>query len=535
MDAPPPVDSVRPGAWAPLRVPTFRALWLAILAANIGTWVNDVAAAWLMTELTQAPLMIAAVQSASTMPVVVLALIAGTLADIVDRRRLLIAMQLWMMAIAVVLAVLAWSHALAAWSLLALTFALGTGAALAMPAQAATTQELVPRALVAPAVALSSVGMNIARSLGPALGGLIVAIAGVAAAFAVNAVSFLGVVLVLVRWRRRADHDARAPSESFVGAFRAGLRFAWHAPAFRAVILRAASFFLFASALTALLPLVVRRTLQGGAGTYGVLLGCVGVGALVGAACLPWVRARMSSDRLIVAGALGYAACMAAAAQVASLVPACAVLLLAGMAWIAVLSSFQVAAQLSVPTWVRARALSLYIMTFAAGMAGGSLAWGALAQWDSVPTALRVAAVGTVVASLLSSRYRIGDVANLDLAPSGHWPQPVVVASLEGDRGPVLVTIEYRVRPDALARFHALASTLGVARRRDGALQWAVLEDVARPGTWLESFVLASWSEHLRQHQRVTGEERRLQDTLGATLELGSAPVVRHFVGDLHA
>jgi hypothetical protein len=382
---------------------------------------------------------------------------------------------------------------------------------------------------------LSSVGMNIARSVGPALGGLIVAAAGVAAAFALNALSFLGVVFVLWRWRRVPDEADAAPRESFVGAFRAGLRFAWHAPAFRAVIVRAACFFLFASALTALLPLVVRRTLQGGAGTFGLLLGCVGVGALIGASLLPRVRARVDADRLIVFGAIGYAVCIDAVAQVERVVPACIVLSFAGMAWIAVLSTFQAAAQLSVPAWVRARALSLYIMTFAAGTAAGSLAWGSVAQWGSIDLALRIAAAGTIVASLWAGRYRIGDVARLDLAASGHWPQPVSVGALEGDRGPVLVTVEYQVRDDALAHFRALATTLGVARRRDGALHWAVLEDIARPGTWLESFVLASWSEHLRQHHRVTGEERRLQDAIAATLEAGTTPQVRHFVGDKHA
>ncbi|MCC8363703.1 MFS transporter [Lysobacter sp. A6] len=531
MDAPQPRADATPGAWAPLGVPAFRSLWLAIVIGNIGTWVNDVAAAWLMTELTDAPLMIAAVQSATSLPMVVLALVAGTLADLVDRRRLLIVMQLWMMAVATALAVLAWLGQLHAWSLLALTFAIGAGAALAMPAQSAVTQELVPRPLVAPAIALSSVGMNIARSIGPALGGTIVAVAGVAAAFAINAISFLGTVFVLLRWKRTpAAAAGHAPPENFIGAFRAGLRFAWHAPAFRSVIVRAACFFVFASALTALLPLVVRRTLQGGAGTFGLLLGCIGVGALFGAALLPRVRARWGADRLIVGGAVGYAVCIALVAQVTAVWPACIVMLAAGMTWIAVLSSFQAAAQLSVPAWVRARALSLYIMTFAGGMALGSLAWGSVAQFASVPMALRIAALGTIVASLWAGRYRIGDVAHLDLAPSGHWPQPIMAAVLEGDRGPVLVTVEYAVAPGENARFHALMAALGESRRRDGALQWSVLEDVAQPGTWLESFIVGSWSEHLRQHQRVTGEERRLQAGIAEALVPGAAPVVRHFL-----
>jgi predicted MFS family arabinose efflux permease len=523
-------DTAAAGTWSPLRVPMFRAMWLAILASNIGTWMHDVAAAWMMAEATDSALMVAAVQSATTLPVVLLALFAGALADSVDRRRYLMLTQAWMLLVAATLAALAWSNLLGPWTLLALTFALGCGAAMAMPAQAATTSELVPRALLPPAVALASISMNIARSIGPALGGVVVARAGASWAFALNAVSFLCVVIVLWRWRRTPD-ASRLPRETLRAALRSGLRYAAHAQAFRAVLFKAASFFAFASALPALLPTFVRHTLHAEAGLYGVLLACIGVGALAGALLLPRLRAQIERDRLVLLAALGQAACIGAVAITTNTYILCGVMLLNGATWITVLSSFQIAAQTSVPGWVRARALSLYIVVFALGMGAGSLVWGVLAQQAGVSTALLVAAVMTAVAALWAHRFKLGLAEALDLAPSAHWPQPIVAAEPAGERGPVLVTIEYRVAADWRAEFDALMPELGRSRRRDGAVQWGVLEDVAQPDLMLEYFFVASWLDHLRQHDRVTGEERRLQDRVRALLVPGQAPQVRHFAG----
>lgn len=524
------VNSSTPGAWAPLAVPAFRAMWLAILGSTIGTWVHDVAAAWTMAEATDSPLMVAAVQSATTLPVVMLALLAGALADIVDRRRYLLWTQAWMLAVASVIASLAWVGLLTPWALLGLTFALGCGAAMAMPAQAAITAELVSKPLLPPAVALSSISMNIARSIGPAFGGFIVAQWGPPWAFAINALSFVGMLVVLGRWRRVSD-ASRLPRERVVGAMRAGLRYAWHAKVFRAVLAKAASFFFFASALPALLPILVRRDLGANAGTYGLLLGCIGIGALAGAVLLPRLRSRMDRDRMVLIACVVQAACIAATAALANVAMLAAVMLINGASWITVLSSFQIAAQTSVPGWVRARALSLYIMIFALGMGAGSLGWGALAQGIGLRNALFVAAVATFIAAIGATRFRLGAVESLDLTPSAHWPQPVVVAEPVGERGPVLITIEYRVADVRRDEFLGLIGALGRSRRRDGAMQWGVFEDVAEPGMHLEYFVVASWLDHLRQHDRVTGDERRLQDRIRQLLVEGYEPVVRHFVG----
>jgi len=519
------------GPWSPLQQPTFRALWLAILVGNIGTWIHDVAAAWVMAETTGSPLMVAAVQSATTLPVVLLAIVAGTLADIVDRRRYLIIAQLWMLLVASTLAVLAHLDMLRPWTLVALTFALGIGAAMAMPAQQATTPELVPRPMLGPAVALGSLSMNIARSIGPALGGLIVAQAGIAWAFAVNALSFLGVVVVLWRWRRSPASSA-LPPETFGAALRAGLRYAGQASVLQSVLVKAACFFVFASALTALLPIVVKQELGASAGTYGLLLGCIGIGAIAGAMLLPALRTRFDPDAMVLAATGVYAGCMVALALLRNIPALYVVSLLNGFAWITVLSSLQIAAQTSVPAWVRARALSLYIVVFSAGMAVGSLGWGLVAQAYGTPTALIVSAAGTVIAALASWRFRLGEAARVNVTPSGHWPQPVVAGDVGGDRGPVLVTVEYRVDIARREEFLARTQPLGHARRRNGAVQWGVAEDSTQPGTYLEYFVDCSWHEHLRQHERVTEDERALQDAIKALLEDPThAPVVRHFIG----
>ncbi|MEL1264025.1 MFS transporter [Pseudoxanthomonas putridarboris] len=528
MNTPPTTTA---GPWSPLKQPTFRALWLAILVGNIGTWIHDVAAAWVMAETTGSPFMVAAVQSATTLPVVLLAIVAGTLADIVDRRRYLIVAQLWMLLVASTLAVLAHLDMLGPWTLVALTFALGIGAAMAMPAQQATTPELVPRPMLGPAVALGSLSMNIARSIGPALGGLIVAQAGIAWAFAVNAVSFFGVVVVLWRWRRTPTSSV-LPPETFGVALRAGLRYATQATVLQAVLVKAACFFVFASALTALLPIVVKQELGASAGTYGLLLGCIGIGAISGAMLLPKLRDRFDPDAMVLAATVVYAACMLALALLRNIPTLYAVSLLNGFAWITVLSSLQIAAQTSVPAWVRARALSLYIVVFSAGMAVGSLGWGALAQQYGTPTALLAAAAGTVLAALASLRFRLGEAARVNVTPSGHWPQPVATEDIGGDRGPVLVTVEYRMAMAQREEFLRRMQPLGHARRRNGAVQWGVAEDSTRPGTYLEYFVDSSWHQHLRQHERVTEDERALQDAIKALLaDPKDEPLVRHFIG----
>lgn len=523
-------EGAAPGAWSPLKIGLFRAMWLAILGSNVGTWINDVAAAWVMAERTGSPLMVALVQSATTVPVVLLALVAGTLADIVDRRRYLLFTQGWMLLVAATLATLTGLSMLTPGLLVALTFAMGCGAAMAMPAQAAIVSELVPRPMLASAVALNSIGINIARSLGPAIGGLIVAQLGPSWAFGLNALSFAAMLIVLTRW----TPDAMAstlPPEGFGAGLRAGLRYALRAGRLQAVLVKSAGFFFFASAVTALLPLVVRGEMHGGAGLYGILLGCIGIGAVTGALVLPTLRARMDRDLLVLLATLACALSLFGLAWLRHMALLPVAMLVNGFAWITVLSSLQIAAQTAVPPWVRARALSLYIMVFSLGMAAGGLSWGSIAQRTSIPLALTIASVGAVIAGLLVWRVRIAGSEELDLRPAGYWPAPELAVPVSHDRGPVLVTVEYRIADADRAAFHVLMGELGRTRRRDGAVLWGVAEDVATPGIHLEYFVTSSWVEHLRQHERVTAEDRDHQQKVRALHRGEHAPIVRHFVG----
>lgn len=523
-------EGAAPGAWSPLKIGLFRAMWLAILGSNVGTWINDVAAAWVMAERTGSPLMVALVQSATTVPVVLLALVAGTLADIVDRRRYLLFTQGWMLLVAATLATLTGLSMLTPGLLVALTFAMGCGAAMAMPAQAAIVSELVPRPMLASAVALNSIGINIARSLGPAIGGLIVAQLGPSWAFGLNAVSFAAMLIVLTRWK--PDPMASTlPPEGFGAGLRAGLRYALRAGRLQAVLVKSAGFFFFASAVTALLPLVVRGEMHGGAGLYGILLGCIGIGAVTGALVLPTLRARMDRDLLVLLATLACALSLFGLAWLRHMALLPVAMLVNGFAWITVLSSLQIAAQTAVPPWVRARALSLYIMVFSLGMAAGGLSWGSIAQRTSIPLALTIASVGAVIAGLLVWRVRIAGSEELDLRPAGYWPAPELAVPVSHDRGPVLVTVEYRIADADRAAFHVLMGELGRTRRRDGAVLWGVAEDVATPGIHLEYFVTSSWVEHLRQHERVTAEDRDHQQKVRALHRGEHAPIVRHFVG----
>jgi MFS family permease len=513
-----------------LRTSAFRWFWFAVLISNIGTWIDATAAAWVMGELAPSPLMVSLVQAATSLPMVLLALPAGSLADIVDRRRFLIAMQIWMLIAALLLAIAAFTATLTAPALLWLTLLLNIGAALALPAMAATTPELVPREQLASAVALNSLGINIARAIGPALGGWILVQLGAGWAFAINAATFLAVIAVFVVWRR-APAASRLPPENFVGALQAGVRYAALAPAFRAVLIRALAFFLFASAAMGLLPSLIRFDLRLSANVYGVAMTAMGLGAIAGALLLPLARARISRSRLVFAATMIFAAAMVALALSQRPLQVYLALATIGIAWIAVLASLQVAAQTAVAGWVRARALAIYLTAYSTGMLVGSVVWGWLAGHIGVSLTLQVAAAGLALAGLLTTRFDIDEADQLQLMPSAHWPAPHVADPIPDERGPVLVTIEYRVRAEARGEFLRLVERLGTERRRDGALSWGVFEDVAEANRFTETMTVGSWLEHLRQHERVTEDARQLQQAIRTLLLAGSEPLVRHLIG----
>ncbi len=522
-------DAPSSSALSPLRQPLFRAVWLAAVVSNVGTWMHDTSAAWLMTSLSPSPLMVALMQTAMSLPFFLLALPAGALADVVDRRRVLLGTQGWMLAAAAALGVLALSGRTTPWSLLGLTFALGLGAAMNAPAWQAITPELVPREDLAPAVALNGVAVNVARAVGPALGGLLVAAIGPGGVFLLNAASFVGVIAVLAAWRRPAP-DGGLPAERVVGAILAGVRYVRHAAPVRTVLVRTAAFVLSASGIWALLPLVARRRLGLGAVGYGLLLGCLGAGAIVGAAVLPRLRRRLGVERLLVGATLLFAGA-SATLGVGRAVPAAALALIAaGLAWMSTMSTLLVAAQRAVPGWVRARALAVTFLVIQGGLAVGSLLWGALAAHAGIPAALVGAAAGLVLGLAAAPRHRVAGIDALDLTPAARRPLPDAVGVADPDEGPVLVIVEYRIDPARAADYTRAMHELARLRRRDGAVEWGLFRDAADPGRYLETFLVDSWAEHLRQHERVTAVDRAVQDR-AAAFHLGPGrPLVTHLI-----
>ena len=516
-------------AWSPLKISTFRMLWIATLVSNIGTWMHDIGASWLMTSLSPSPVMVALIQTATTLPVFLLAMPAGALSDIVDRRHFLIWVQLWLGAVAALLGYLTLTGITSVWSLIALTFAMGVGSAMMLPAWAAIVPELVPRSELQPAIALNSLGINIARAIGPALAGVIVSLAGTGAVFVLNAFSYIVIMLVLLRWQRNVP-ISQLPSERFFSALRSGFRFARHAPDLQAAVVRGMGFFVFASALWALLPLVAKNLPDGGPQGFGLLVASIGAGAVGGAVVLPTIRTKLSRDALVAVATVFYAGSMLGLATLDHLIPLCIAMVVTGFGWITVLSSLQVAAQLALPNWVRSRGLAVFMTVYMGSMALGSLMWGKVAEINSITEALIIASAGAVIAIALTWRWRVGGIGGGDLSPSMHWPAPLVHASVGKDRGPVFITIQYSVQGENTAAFLSAIRELGVHRRRDGAYAWSVYENTEKPDCYIESFSIESWLEHLRQHERVTDADRILQEGIREFLVAGTAPVVTHYV-----
>ncbi len=502
-----------PSAMAPFRHRAFAVLWLATVASNIGTWMHDVGAGWLMTELSPSPLIVAAVQAATTLPIFLFALLAGAVADIVDRRKLLILVNAAMAVAAGLMAGLVQLELVTPLLLLAFTFLFGTGAAFMAPAWQAIVPRLVPRDELSPAISLNSMGINVSRAIGPALAGFLIVGAGLAAPFLVNALSFLGIIAALWWWRQAPKVPTGLPKEHVGPAIRAALRYALNSPPLKTTLLRAAAFFIFASAFWAMLPLIARSVLSGGPTLYGTLLAAVGAGAVCGALVLPAIKTRLGPDRTVAAGTLGTAGVLVALAVLPDQVIAVLAAGVAGLSWIAVLSSLNVSAQTALPDWVRARGLSIFLTVFFGAMSAGSLLWGQVAAIWGIPAALLAAAIGAVLMIPLTKRARLGQGEALDHTPSMHWPEPVLSLG-EAPDGPVMIQVEYRVSEKESASFRALMAELADSRRRGGGYRWALMQDAADPERYLETWWETSWLDHQRHHGRVTEADRALQERI---------------------
>lgn len=511
-----------PAALSPFENRVFRMLWLAWLAANITMWMNDVAAAWLMTTLTTSAVMVALVQAASTLPVFLLGLPSGAFADILDRRLYFAGTQLWVACNAVVLALLSLTDNLSAPLLLALTFTNGIGLAMRWPVFAAIVPDIVSRQHLPQALALNGIAMNLSRVVGPVVAGAVLAAFGGAWVFLLNAVLAIIAFVLILRWRSQQKKASALPGERFVGAMRVGLQHVMQSPPMRAVLLRIFLFFLQSTALTALLPLLALR-LHGGAGGFTALLACMGGGAIVAALSFPKLRQRFSSHQFVSWGPVLHAVVTMVAAFAPNIWVALPCMVLAGMAWISTANTLTIAAQMALPNWVRARGMSVYQMALMGGSAAGAFLWGQVAHVSDITTAMVVASViGACITLALRRRPLKTDTVE-DFSPARPNNQPNPAIAIEPDEGPVMVTVEYLIDPARADQFALVMQLTRRARLRQGALSWGLFRDSEVPGRYIEYFVDESWVEHLRRLERFTAADAELRGQRLA-FHLGAEP-----------
>jgi predicted MFS family arabinose efflux permease len=516
-------------AWAPFRHRLFAAMWTAQFVSNIGSWMQTVGAQWLMISLTGSAAYVALVQTAASLPVMLFAVAAGAIGDLVDRRRFLLVAQSLMLAAAVALGALSLAGLVTPWTLLALIFALGIGQALTAPTWQTLQPELVSPPERQQAISLGSVNQNLARAIGPAIGGAILAATSAGTVFLVNAASFIAVIAVVAAWRSTRQPPVM-PREHVGEAIRAGGRYVAASPVLRVILLRAFLFIFFASSLWALLPLIARSQLHLGSGGYGLLLGCVGVGAVAGAVLLPRLRTLLPPGGQLTAGSL----CLAAVALILGLVHVTAVvavaLALGGLAWILALSTLNSLYQLNLPGWVKARGMSFYLIVFQGGNAVGSAVLGLIADRAGLTVTLVTAAVALALGPLAGLRYRFQQIPPDTLKPSGDFPAPQIADGQDASAGPMMVSAEYRARPDQRDALLTALQDSRFARRRTGAISWRVWQDSTDPDRVVEQFVVASWEEHLRQHERISRRDADRFDKIKAMSDPAHPVVVTHWL-----
>lgn len=521
----PTAGAVTPSLLGPLRKPLFARIWTANLVSNFGGLIQGVGAAWLMTSLSTSADTVALVQAASSTPMLAFALVAGAVADIYDRRLVMLTAQAMMFVFSAGLAALTFLGLVTPPVLLLFTFLIGCGNALNSPSWQASVGEQVGPEDLPRAIALNSLGFNLARSLGPGIGGLIVAVAGASAAFLVNAASYVGLIGVLIGWKR-VRPPARLPAERLSGAVFDGVRYAWLSPVLFPLLARTFLFGAAASAIWALAPLVARTVLKGGPATYGLLLGGLGLGAVAGALASTQLRARFSREQVVRGAGLAFAASMALVAVSTSLPLTLAALLLGGFGWVLTQSSFNISVQIFSPAWVVGRAVSLFQTALFGGLAVGSWLWGQAAEAWGIPVAIGLSAAACAAATAFGLRWPLPTHARPDFAPARDGPLEV---ALQPTRGVVTVTVEYVVAEADRAAFLAAMVEKRRIRRRDGARRWSLSEDLVHPEVWVERFQSPSWTEHLRQRHRTTVSDRDIEDRVRAFHKGASPPLVRRF------
>lgn len=521
--------SAPPTAFAPLAHPAFRMIWLATLVSNLGSLVQNVGAGWMMAELTPSHDMVALVQASVTLPIMLLAVPAGALADNFNRRKVMLASQGFMAVVSALLALASWQGWLGPWGLLVFTFLLGLGTALHLPSWQASVRDLVPRDELAAAVTLNSMSFNMMRSVGPAVGGLLVASAGPSAAFALNAVSYVALISALAVWRPLYD-EAPLPAERLTSAIGVGLRYVALSPNLMRIMARGFAFGISAVALLALLPVITRDLLQAQAETYGILLGAFGLGAIAGALASPWLRRWLGIEAIVAIAFLVFAAGMALVAAVPHLAVTLSGLLIAGSAWVVALSLFNVSAQLATPRWVVGRVLSVYQMATFGGMAAGSWMWGHLSETAGPAVALLLAAAVMLVGAAMGRLWPMPDFSEVDLDPANRFHAPALALNLKARSGPIMVMIDWQIPPGNTSAFLAEMAQRRRVRLRDGAQQWVLMRDLENPDIWVEAYHVPTWVEYLRHNQRRTKADAENYDRLLALHQGPEPPHVHRMI-----
>ncbi|MFT0545436.1 MFS transporter [Allopusillimonas ginsengisoli] len=514
---------------APLQHATFRSLWTATLASNLGGLVQAVGAGWLMTTISHSDDMVALVQSATTLPIMIFSLAAGALADNFDRRNIMLTAQILMAIISAVLAVFAFAGLLSPWLLLAFTFFIGCGTALHNPSWQASMGDIVPRSDLPGAVTLNSMSYNLMRSIGPAVGGMIVAIAGAAFAFALNAVSYITLIRALYLWKPQRPINP-LPREAFGSAIGAGLRYIAMSPNLLKVMMRAFLFGLAAVSVLALLPLVARDLVHGGAFTYGMLLGCFGAGAIIGAFLNARVRETWRNETIVRAAFVGYALSTVLLAVSRHTWLSGLALMPAGACWVMTLSLFNVTVQLSTPRWVVGRALAIYQTATFGGLAGGSWLWGVIAESHGADQSLLASGGLLIVGAIVGLRFALPEFGTLNLDPLDRFHEPDLKLDLRSRSGPILITLDYEIAQSDIQAFLRLMSLRRRIRLRDGARQWTLLRDLENPRVWTESYHAPTWVEYVRHHQRRTQADAEVFDQILALHRGAEPPRVRRMI-----
>jgi hypothetical protein len=520
-----------PSALGPFRHRTFAIMWAAALVSNIGTWMHSIGASWLMTGLSPSPLIISLVQTATTLPVFMFALSAGALADIFNRRKLLIITHTLMFAATAVFAYMVWADQVSAHRLLFFTFLLGMGSAFVAPAWQAVIPRMVPRDELPQAVALGGISTNISRAIGPAFAGLLISLYGLSWPFIANALSFIAIIAALVWWKYQAPTPSTTlPPERVWSAMKTGVRYAFNSEPLKATMWHITGFMFFANAFWGLLPIISRVQLAGDASYFGILMGAMGAGAVICAFLLPALSTRLSANQLVMIGTLGTSLVTAYFAVAQDQTLAVLASLGFGMSWILVLATVNISAQQSLPEWVRARGLAVFLMVFFGSMSLGAAFWGWLAGETSIETAMLSAAMGGIGFIGFSYRAVLQQGRDLDFTPSHHWREPVPHHEVRHDAGPVMIQVAYEVAPEDHEAFLKAIVRIRSSRQRGGAYNWGVYEDTERQGVFIEHFMEESWAGHMRHHEQVPQADKPLQEAVTAFHKGPNPPRVWHLL-----